>query len=44
MDLAWSENQGMYGTFRCENREIPRSPGRLITGWAVQGTLEVVIL
>jgi hypothetical protein len=28
----------MYGTSTRENREIPRSPVRLITGWAVQGT------
>jgi hypothetical protein len=38
-DPAWSKNQGMYGTSRRENREIPRSPIRLITGWAAQGTL-----
>jgi len=36
---AWSENQGMYGTSGRENREIPCSPTRLITGWAAQGTL-----
>src|SRR6185295_18092376 len=28
----------MYGTSMCENREIPRSPVRLITGRDVQGT------
>ena len=28
----------MYGTFMRENREIPRSPVRLITGRDVQGT------
>jgi len=28
----------MYGTFMRENREIPRSPARLISGRAVQGT------
>ena len=28
----------MYGTFMRENREIPRSPVRLITGRAAQGT------
>jgi RNA-directed DNA polymerase len=28
----------MYGTFMRENREIPCSSVRLITGWAVQGT------
>ena len=31
-DPARSENQGMRGTFMRENREIPRSPVRLITG------------
>jgi hypothetical protein len=36
---AWSENQGMYGTSKRENREIPRSPARLITGLAARGTL-----
>jgi hypothetical protein len=35
---ARSENQGMYGTSKHENREIPPSPTRLITGRAVQGT------
>ena len=29
----------MYGIFMRENREIPRSPVRLITGRAAQGTL-----
>ena len=38
-DPARSENQGMYGIFMRENREIPRSPVRLITGRAAQGTL-----
>src|SRR4249920_2592350 len=28
----------MYGTSMCENREIPRSPVRLITGRDAQGT------
>jgi hypothetical protein len=36
---ARSENQGMCGTFMRENREIPCSPGQVITGGAVQGTL-----
>ncbi len=31
--------KGMYGTSMRENREVPCSPARLITGWAVQGTL-----
>ena len=34
---ARSENQGMYGTSMRENREIPRSPVRLVTGRAAQG-------
>jgi hypothetical protein len=34
---ARSENQGMYGTFMRENREVPRSPAWLITGRAAQG-------
>ena len=34
---ARSENQGMYGTSMRENREVPRSPVRLITGRAAQG-------
>ena len=38
-DPARSKNQGMYGNSMRENREIPCSPVRLITGWAVQGTL-----
>ena len=36
---ARSENQGMYGTFMRENREVPRPPARVITGRAAQGTL-----
>ena len=36
-DPARSKNLCMYGIFMRENREIPRSPVRLITGWAVQG-------
>jgi hypothetical protein len=36
---ARSENQGMYGTFMRENREIPRPPVWVITGRAAQGTL-----
>jgi hypothetical protein len=35
---ARSENQGMYGTSMRENREIPRSPARPVTGRAAQGT------
>jgi len=35
---ARSENQGMYGTFMRENREVPRSPVRPVTGRAAQGT------
>jgi hypothetical protein len=38
-DPARSENQGMSGNSMRENREIPRSPVRLITGQAAQGTL-----
>jgi reverse transcriptase-like protein len=38
VDPAWSEIHGMYGTSMRENREIPRSPRLLITGWAAQGT------
>ena len=29
---------GMYGTFMRENREIPRPPIRVISGWDAQGT------
>ena len=36
---ARSENQGMYGTFMRENREVPCPPAWLITGRAAQGTL-----
>ena len=36
---ARSENHGMYGTFMRENREIPCSPARVITGRAAWGTL-----
>ena len=35
---AGSESHGMYGTSMRENREIPRSPVRLITGRDAQGT------
>jgi len=28
----------MYGTFMRENREIPRPPIRVISGWDAQGT------
>jgi len=41
---ARSENHGMYGTSKCENREIPLLARRLITGWAAQGTLKAVRL
>ena len=34
---ARSENQGMYGTSMRENREVPRSPVRPVTGRAAQG-------
>ena len=37
-DPAWSKNQGMYGTFMRENREIPRPPVRVISGRDAQGT------
>jgi hypothetical protein len=39
VDPARSENHGMYGTSRHENREIPRLPVQLIAGRAVQATL-----
>ena len=35
---ARSENHGMYGTSKCENRELPLFARRLITAWAAQGT------
>ncbi|HEV7579715.1 MAG TPA: hypothetical protein VGO77_04775 [Mycobacterium sp.] len=38
-DPARSENQGMYGIFTRENREIPRSPFRVMAGRAAQETL-----
>ena len=38
-DPARSENHGMHGTSKRENREIPRSPAQLITGLAARGTL-----
>ncbi len=38
-DPARSENLCMHGTSMRENREIPRSPVPLITGWAAQGRL-----
>lgn len=38
-DPARSENQGMYGIFMRENREIPRSPVGVMAGRAAQGTL-----
>ena len=39
VDPARSENLCMYGIFMRENREIPRSPVRLMAGRAAQGTL-----
>jgi hypothetical protein len=36
---ARSENQGMYGTFMRENREVPRPPAGVIAGRAAQETL-----
>ena len=38
-DPARSENQGMYGIFTRENREIPRSPAWVMAGRAAWGTL-----
>jgi hypothetical protein len=38
-DPARSENLCMYGIFMRENREIPRSPARVMAGRAAQGTL-----
>ncbi len=38
-DPAWSENHGMYGNSMRENREVPCSPGLLITGRAAQARL-----
>jgi hypothetical protein len=38
-DPARSENLCMYGIFMRENREIPRSPVRVMAGRAAQGTL-----
>lgn len=36
-DPARSETLCMYGTSMRENREVPRSPVRVITGWDAQG-------
>ena len=36
-DPARSKNLCMHGVSVRENREIPRSPVRLIVGWAAQG-------
>ena len=36
---ARSENQGMCRTFMRENREIPRSPVRVMSGRVARGTL-----
>jgi len=38
-DPARSENLCMYGIFMRENREIPRSPVRVMVGRAAWGTL-----
>ena len=38
-DPARSENLCMYGISMRENREIPRSPARVMAGRAAQGTL-----
>lgn len=38
-DPARSKNQGMYGIFMRENREIPRPPALPITRRAARGTL-----
>jgi hypothetical protein len=35
---ARSENQGMCGTFVCENREVPCLPVRVVCGRAARGT------
>ena len=37
-DPARSKNQGMYGISMRENREIPRSPVRVMSGRAAQAT------
>jgi hypothetical protein len=39
VDPARSENLCMFGVLLRENREIPCSPVRVITGRAAQGTL-----
>ena len=39
VDPARSENLCMYGISMRENREVPRSPVRLMAGWAAWGTL-----
>jgi len=36
-EAASSKNHGMYGTSMRENREIPRPPVRVISGWDAQG-------
>ena len=38
-DPARSKNQGMYGISMRENREIPYSPVRVMSGRAAQATL-----
>ena len=39
VDPARSKNQGMCGISMRENREIPRSPIRVMSGWAAAATL-----
>ena len=39
---ARSENHGMHGTSKRENREVPRPARRVIAGWAAQGTPKAV--
>ena len=43
-DPARSKNQGMYGISMRENREIPRSPVRVMSGTGRSGNAEAVIL
>ena len=43
-DPARSENLCMYGISMRENREIPRSPARLVTGAGRSGNAEAVSL
>ena len=39
VDPARSKTPCMCGIFMCENREVPRPPAWVFTGWAAQGTL-----